>query len=103
MRIEPLTADKVTINGYRARDDSPAWLGLYLDLAELQDHEEDHRLRVPWIHPQDGPWDENVGCFYRVRPRRKRDRFVRVGGTWMVARDAAKRRVAVAVTALDIG
>ena len=90
----PIGPKTVTVNGGRWTAKSN-WRGLYLDRAELLHKSlwnalgmpgDDYHLRVPWLHPDDAHYadDPDSWAFYRVRPKRDRDRFVRVDGVWMV-------------------
>ncbi len=93
-----------TVNGSRVSKTSPAWLGLDLANAELRetswmmefvskgrDVPNDHHLSVPFSFPGDDP-SKYEGCRYRVRPIRKRDKFVLVDGLWMLDAYVPKRR-----------
>ena len=81
-----VTPDTCRINGWNRRSTVDAWPGLVLEQAEFREHSlvaNDPHLRVPWQHPDDGPWTPEMGFFYRVRPKRTRGAtFVRVEGVW---------------------
>lgn len=98
----PVSADNCTINGYRAKATSAAWIGLDLARAEIlrqstlmlcvfgKDAPYDLHLNVPWMHPEDREKhadNPDSWCYYRVRPKRKRGaRFFRAeDGMWMLA------------------
>lgn len=94
----PITPENVTVNGSKWGPKAP-WAGLDFSRAELRDKATimvfvvgedaaplDPHLRVPFRHPDDPPeyWER---CYYRVRTRRKKDRFVKRGRAWRI--DAA--------------
>jgi hypothetical protein len=105
--ILPITPDVVEVMGSRWTYKTEAWHGLDFARAELRETStlmewvcsgknvpKDYHLRTPFLHPRDVGlgWDF-AGCWYRVRPRRKRDKFVMVDGAWMLDRHEPKRRI----------
>jgi len=86
----PIVPSTVKVLGSRWTDRKIAWAGLFFHLAEVRENSllgPDHHLRVPFAHP-DNPYEAGE-CFYRVRPRDSRYRFVRaVNGQWVLERRA---------------
>ncbi len=86
---QPISADRVTINGYRYKTESPAWAGLDLTKAVERHYSiwgKDYHLDVPFWHPDDGPHPDPPEMRYRVRPRRVREHFERRGDMWGIAK-----------------
>jgi hypothetical protein len=92
--MEPIDHRNVTVNGSAWRKSDP-WNGLDFSRAVVRerstlmvavvgtaDAPPDHHLDVPWCHPDDQPQGWKDGCWYRVRPRKKRMRFVKDGDEW---------------------
>jgi len=96
-KLLPVSPETCTVNGYGGRG---VWAGLDMSRAELCEQSAimiavnwpneappDHHLRVPWMHPDDRPEmadDPDAWCYYRIRTRRKKARFEKVGDMWMV-------------------
>lgn len=92
----PICSATVEVLGSHWPQTAIAWAGFYWDKAVLRDTSTameyicrgvdvppDHHLSVPWAHPNDGPWDDD--CWYRVRPKNERYRFVRASnGNWIL-------------------
>lgn len=92
----PICSATVEVLGYHWPETDILWAGFYWHKAELRetsaamgyicrgvDVPPDHHLNVPWAHPDDEPWDDD--CWYRVRPKDKRYRFVRApNGNWIL-------------------
>ena len=75
-RLMPITADTVTVNGYRTKPNMPTWRGLnWCDVIVAHEAQ----LSVGWMHPKDQEHghaaDTEMWVRYRVRPRRKGYRF----------------------------
>lgn len=94
----PINHQTVTVNGSKWRERDP-WNGLDFTKAEVREQSSlwlvlvgpskappDHHLFVPWCHPADQPEGWEDGCMYRVRPRKKGYRFIRIGDEWRLSR-----------------
>lgn len=106
----PLTADAVTVLGYKWKETNPAWKGLDFANAEprvqasgllavcgADDAPRDVHLSVPFCHPDDQTGSpDDFDCRYRVRPRMEAGKkwkrkmvywvaFERWEGKWIIA------------------
>jgi hypothetical protein len=97
--LVPIDHTNVTVNGSKWRAKDP-WDGLNFKRAEVREKSSlmvflfgeaeappDHHLRVPWMHPEDRAAmadDPDYWAYYRVRPVKKRARFEKKRGKWLV-------------------